>query len=108
MSDRIKAMLADREKAARAHEAGLRRELNRRIVEAARAKFAAAFERQQRYERVRASATLPPLPIETEAVCEAVYLAQDPGWDADRADPPAGGGRGRGRSRAPPWAIGPS
>ncbi|MEO6360565.1 MAG: hypothetical protein ABIO43_08340 [Sphingomicrobium sp.] len=78
-------MLADRERAAQTHDLALRRELTRRIVDSTKQKFVTAFVRQQRFYRVRTSANLPPLPIETLAVCEAVELAADPGWDAERA-----------------------
>ena len=85
MTAAIKRMLADREQATETHELALRRELNRRIVEAAKLKFTSSFARQQRFYRSRYSSVLPALPIETLAACEAAELASDPGWDAERA-----------------------
>ena len=85
MSEAIARMLRDREIAADAAQAGLARELNRRIVEVQKAKFVAAFNRQARYHRRNTHTILPPMPIETLAVCEGADLAADPGWDAERA-----------------------
>jgi hypothetical protein len=85
MSENIKRMLAEREKAAEAHAAALRREINRRIVETAKAKFTAAFQRQVRFHRARTNPAFLPLPLETLATCEGAELAADPGWDAERA-----------------------
>lgn len=88
MSEVIKRMLAEREKAEQAHEAALRRELVRRMVETRKAKFVIAFTRQQRFYRERykpGSDALPKLPLDTYALCEGAELASDPGWDAERA-----------------------
>lgn len=84
MSQAIKDMLADRERAADAHEVGLRRELNRRLVDTRKSLFVAAFERQQRWHRMQhqGGAKLTP---DAMAVCEGAELAIDPGWDAERA-----------------------
>lgn len=84
VSERIRRMLAERETAKQASEAGLRRELHRRLVEARKAKFVAAFERQQRYYR-GTSGRGPKQLIDAAVECEAAHLAMDPGWGAERA-----------------------
>jgi hypothetical protein len=88
MSEAIKRMLHEREQAGRAHEAGLRRELVRRLVEARKQLFVHAFERMQRYHRARSfsrHSPVPNMPLETMAVCEGAELAADQGWLAERA-----------------------
>jgi hypothetical protein len=87
MSDAIKQMLEDRERAREAHDMGLRRELIRRLVDSRKARFVTSFQRQARYYRERHdnNGRSPRLSLDTEAVCEGADLAQDPGWDAERA-----------------------
>lgn len=85
MSEAIKKMLADRERANDAFALGLRKELNRRILEAPKARFIASFNRQARFYRVKTNDKLPRLPLETMAICEGADLAVDPGWNAERA-----------------------
>lgn len=84
MSEAIRRMLADRAEGEQASEAGLRRELVRQLVQARKAKFVAAFERQQRYYRM-ATGRGPQMLLDPRAECEAVHLAMDPGWGAERA-----------------------
>lgn len=84
MSEGIKRMLAEQARAGDLRLGALRRELARRIVESRRAKFIAAFERQQRYHRMKTGRG-PNMDLDVRAACEAAELAQDPGWGADRA-----------------------
>lgn len=84
MSEAIRQMLRDRAAGREAHLAGLRRELVRRLIEARKAKFVAAFNRQQRYYRASTDRG-PKLSLDAAVECEAAHLAMDPGWDAERA-----------------------
>jgi hypothetical protein len=85
MSEGLKRLLKDIERGKNAREVGLRRELIRRLVETRKAKFVAAFTRQQRYYRDKGKTEGPRLSLEAQAECEGMDLAQDPGWDAERA-----------------------
>lgn len=84
MSETIRRMLRQRDDAAKAHEAGLRRELVRRLVTARKDRFVAAFNRQARYYRA-GTGRGPKLSVDAAVECEAAHLAMDPGWDAERA-----------------------
>lgn len=77
-------MLADRAKADAARDLGLSNELYRQLVDARKARFVAAFNRQARYYRATAGRGQP-VTLDTAAECEAAHLASDPGWDAERA-----------------------
>jgi hypothetical protein len=85
VSEGLKRLLKDIERGKSAREAGLRRELIRRLVETRKAKFVAAFTRQQRYYREQGKREGPRLSLEAQAECEGMHLATDPGWDAERA-----------------------
>lgn len=84
MSEGIKRMLVDRQRAETARGKGLKNELYRRLVEVRKASFVAAFDRHARYHRAVAGQG-PKVSIDTAVVCEAAILAMDPGWDAERA-----------------------
>lgn len=80
MSEAIRQLQRDWEKAARAEEAGLTRELRRQVLQPVRRAFAASFRLGQRYRTKPDS-----LSLDQYAIAEGADLAQDPGWDADRA-----------------------
>lgn len=80
MSEAIRQLQRDWERARRAEEAGLSRELRRQLVDPVRLAFVASFRLQQRYQAEPAA-----LPLDQYAIAEGADLAADPGWDANRA-----------------------